>query len=176
MYHKRALSATVATSSVYVEQEIEKWKGRSERSRSDPLSVCIQSIVLYFSCMPKIARKQVSIFESSVIRFGAITLGVAGVFVLGAIFLGLSDKGAIDVNQKIVSTDQSASTNRVNPNLNGNTGEVNGGLRPLSADPNAQPAPEPVVTPEPVVESASTTASSTEVVTEEAVQEQSDAE
>lgn len=124
--------------------------------------------------MPKITRTRVSVFESSLVRFGAITLGVAGVFVLGAIFLGLSDKGAIDVNQKIVSTDQSASANRVNPNLNGNTNEVNGGLRPLSADPNAQPAPEPVVVPEPVVESAA--ASSTEEAPEEPAQEPSDAQ
>ena len=109
--------------------------------------------------MPKVTRKQVSVFDSSAIRFIAIVFGVSGVLIGGALFFGFSDKGAIDVTGKINSTDQSGFSNRVN--ANSNNASVNGGLQPAALDPNAPPAPLPA----PVVEIATTTTATSTATT-----------
>ena len=75
----------------------------------------------------------------------------------GAIYLGYSDKGAIDINKKIAATNQDGFATHVNQ-LSGNS-TVNGGLHPTGDAPTPPPpAPEP--TPE-ATTTASTTASST---------------
>ena len=66
--------------------------------------------------MPKVTRSRVSIFESPVVRFFGILVVVAAILVAGSIFLGLKDKGAIDVNGKIASTNQDGFANKVNQN------------------------------------------------------------
>ena len=111
--------------------------------------------------MPKITRKRVSVFASPAFRFGGALAGVSGLFVLGSIFLGMSDKGAIDVTGKITGTDQSGFASPVNPN--NNMAGVNGGLRPASAEGGGQ-VPE---TPAPTVEAPTETATSTATTTDE---------
>ena len=101
----------------------------------------VRNRVVCCTCMPRIARTRVSPLQSSSIRFIGATVGVGGLIILGALFLGFSDKGAIDVSGKITSTDQSGFANKVNaPN---GSADANGGLRTVSEDPNAPVAPEP---------------------------------
>lgn len=109
--------------------------------------------------MPKITRSRISVFESPLVRFVGIVLVLATAIVGGSVFLGISDKGAIDVNDKIAGTNQDSFANRVNQNSNIN--DVNGGLKPASLSPDAQNAPEPVVPP-PIVEGTSTQATTTD--------------
>ncbi len=92
------------------------------------------------------------------VRFVGATIGIAGLLTLGALFLGFSDTGVIDVNGRISSTDQSNFATKVN--TTNPTDAPNGGLRPVSDDPNAPAAPEaPAPTPE--VNGASTTEATT---------------
>lgn len=111
------------------------------------------------SHMPRIARARISLLDSSMVRFIGATIGIAGILSLGALFLGFSDTGAIDVNGRISSTDQTNFATKVNTSVA--TDEVNGGLRPAGEDStNAPDAPTaPVVSPE--VSGASTTEATT---------------
>lgn len=109
--------------------------------------------------MPRVTRKQTSVFDSKIFMWWG---GVVAVVALGfgaSYFLGTSDSGAIDINGKIRSADQSASLSPVNPNSAANV--PNGGLRPASEDPNSVKAPE-APAPAPTPEVASTTATTTE--------------
>jgi hypothetical protein len=107
--------------------------------------------------MPRIADRRVSIFQSSALRFAGVVIGVSGIIILGALFLGFSDTGMIDVNGKINATDQTNMINKVN--LTNATNEPNGGLRPASLDEGAPLAPEaPVPEALPPEATATTTA------------------
>lgn len=109
--------------------------------------------------MPRIARPRVSFLDSSMVRFIGATVGVAGLFSLGALFLGFSDTGAIDVNGRINSTDQTNFATKVNPAVA--TNEANGGLRPAGEDPDAIDAPTTPPELNPEVSGASTTEATT---------------
>jgi hypothetical protein len=67
-------------------------------------------------------------------------VGIAGIIILAALFIGFRDGGMIDVNGKITATDQSGMSEKVN--LVNRTNEPNGGLKPVTDDPNAPRAPE----------------------------------
>jgi hypothetical protein len=110
--------------------------------------------------MPRVTRKQTSVFDSKIFMWWG---GVVAVVALGfgaSYFLGTSDSGAIDINGKIRSADQSASLSPVNQNSTAN--QPNGGLRPASEDPNSAKAPEAPEAPAPTPEVASTTATTTD--------------
>ena len=109
--------------------------------------------------MPKITRSQVSLIGSPIVRFIGTVIIVSVLLTVGALYLGFTDKGAINVNAKIRAIDPSTLANPVNANTNGTA--VNGGLRPASAADMANVAkpPEPVPTPQP--SPASSTASTT---------------
>ncbi len=112
--------------------------------------------------MPRIARARISLLDSSMVRFIGATIGIAGILSLGALFLGFSDTGAIDVNGRISSTDQTNFATKVNTAVA--TDEANGGLQPASGDSPKAPAAAPIVNPE--VSGASTTeATSTDATT-----------
>ncbi len=94
------------------------------------------------------------------VRFVGATIGIAGILSLGALFIGFSDTGVIDVNGRISSTDQSGFATKVN--TTNPSDAPNGGLRPVSDDPDAPAAPEaPQAAPVPEVSGASTTDATT---------------
>lgn len=107
--------------------------------------------------MPRIARARISLLDSSMVRFIGATIGIAGILSLGALFLGFSDTGAIDVNGRISSTDQTNFVTKVNTAVA--TDEANGGLQPASSDSPKAPEAPAVVSPE--VSGASTTDATT---------------
>lgn len=113
--------------------------------------------------MPKVTRKEISIFESPVLRFIGILVVLGAIVMGGSIFLGMKDKGAIDVNGKIASTNQDGFANKVNQNSN--TNDVNGGLKPASLSPGAPKAPESAPVPEPSPAVAATSTATTSLQT-----------
>lgn len=128
---------------------------------SATISIRARGAGWYTIFMPKVTQTQTSIISSPTFRF------IAGLFVvvalsLGiAVYLGYSDKGAIDINKKIAGTNQDGFANKVNQLSGNNT--VNGGLHPTgdAATPAVQtppPAPEP--TPATTTTATSTASSS----------------
>lgn len=110
--------------------------------------------------MPRIVRKKESVLSPKpLLWWGGIVL----VLLLGfgiSYVLGKSDSGAIDINNKINSVDQSKSEVFVNSNTTAN--QPNGGLRPQSQDTDGTLAP---TAPEPIPEAPAETASSSEEAT-----------
>ena len=106
--------------------------------------------------MPKVTRTQTSFLSSPTVRFVSALLVFALLSFGVAVYLGYSDKGAIDINKKIAGTNQDGFANKVNQ-LSGNTA-VNGGLKP-STEQIAPPVPPPAV-PEPTPVATSTATSS----------------
>ena len=107
-------------------------------------------------------------------KYIAILVVVGVVIIVGAVMLGKSDNGEINVNATINSANQ-ANTEAGNNNPTVNTtpnalrGLPNGGLVPQ--DPNARPQP-PTPESEAIDENASTTTATT---TEEGVTEEAEA-
>lgn len=73
-------------------------------------------------------------------------------------YLGYSDKGAIDINKKIAGTNQDGFANKVNQ-LSGNS-TVNGGLHPTGDAPTPPQTPPPVPEPAPATTTTATTTAS----------------
>lgn len=110
--------------------------------------------------MPRVVRKKQSFFSvQSLMWWGGVVL----VLLIGfgvSYFLGKSDSGAIDINGKIMSVDQTGKEVPVNTNTTAT--QPNGGLRPQSADPNAESAP---TAPEPTPQIPTETSTTTEATT-----------
>jgi|GEM_PF-5618385 len=106
--------------------------------------------------MPKVTRTTTSFFGSPTTRFIIALFVIIAVGFGMAVFLGYSDKGAIDINKKIAGTNQDGFANKVNQ-LSGNS-TVNGGLHPTGNVPTSLPS-APALEQTPTV--ATTTASST---------------
>jgi len=127
---------------------------------SATLSVRVRQVGWYTIFMPKVTRTQTSFFGSPTVRFVAALFVITAAGFGMAVFLGYSDKGAIDINKKIAGTNQDGFATHVNQ-LSGNS-TVNGGLHPTGDAPTPPPpAPAPEPTPAATTTATTTAASST---------------
>lgn len=97
-----------------------------------------------------------------------IGFGVLGILIVAGIsvYLALSDRGAIDVNQAIISTNQEGFAQQVLPNTQAQ--RPNGGLSPVGGQETPQPPPPPAPEPQATSTDAASTTEATGDIPEDA--------